>query len=121
MTTPSMPGTGATKRVSAQARGAVRTAAGAGAHEVSSLIADVEDLVAGIGEAIDPELSRLKSRVKDTVDSTKQAIADGVSTVQDQARAALSASDDYVREQPWQAIGITALAGFLIGFLAGRR
>ena len=121
MTMPLTPATPAAKRVSARAGSAVRTAAGAGAHEVQNLIADVEDLVAGLGEAIDPELARLKSRVKETVDSTRQAIAGGVSTVQDQARVALSASDDYVREQPWQAIGITALASFLIGFLAGRR
>jgi ElaB/YqjD/DUF883 family membrane-anchored ribosome-binding protein len=30
-------------------------------------------------------------------------------------------ADDYVREQPWQAMGITAAAGLLIGFLLGRR
>jgi ElaB/YqjD/DUF883 family membrane-anchored ribosome-binding protein len=41
--------------------------------------------------------------------------------VQRQAKEAFEASDRCVRDQPWEAIGIAAIAGLAIGFLVGRR
>jgi ElaB/YqjD/DUF883 family membrane-anchored ribosome-binding protein len=38
-----------------------------------------------------------------------------------QASETLEAGDRYVREQPWQAIGVAALSGVVIGLLLGRR
>jgi ElaB/YqjD/DUF883 family membrane-anchored ribosome-binding protein len=32
-----------------------------------------------------------------------------------------STADDYVRESPWQALAIAAIAGVAIGFLVTRR
>jgi ElaB/YqjD/DUF883 family membrane-anchored ribosome-binding protein len=37
------------------------------------------------------------------------------------ARQAASTADDYVRDNPWQALGVAALVGVTIGFLASRR
>ena len=34
---------------------------------------------------------------------------------------ASEATDEYVRENPWAAIGIAAAIGIVIGFVAGRR
>ena len=38
-----------------------------------------------------------------------------------QARHTVQATDDYVRQKPWQATGIAAGIGVLIGLLIGRR
>jgi ElaB/YqjD/DUF883 family membrane-anchored ribosome-binding protein len=37
------------------------------------------------------------------------------------ARAAARVTDDYVRDNPWQAIGIAAAVGFLAGLALSRR
>jgi ElaB/YqjD/DUF883 family membrane-anchored ribosome-binding protein len=37
------------------------------------------------------------------------------------ARAGAGAAEDYVRDNPWQAVGIAAGLGLLIGLLIGRR
>jgi ElaB/YqjD/DUF883 family membrane-anchored ribosome-binding protein len=37
------------------------------------------------------------------------------------ARAAAKDADDYVRANPWKAVGISAAVGFLLGILAARR
>jgi ElaB/YqjD/DUF883 family membrane-anchored ribosome-binding protein len=42
-------------------------------------------------------------------------------TVQDGAKQAMDTTDAYVRANPWRAIGISAVAGALIGFLIARR
>ena len=37
------------------------------------------------------------------------------------ARAAAAATDEYVHENPWPAIGVAVVAGFLAGLLVTRR
>ena len=109
------------KTVKGAARDAARQAGVAANQEVRKLIADVEDLVRRVGDAADPELARLRAKVESTVATTKRAISDGTDQVQRQANEALEAGDRYVRDQPWEAIGIAAVAGLAIGFLVGRR
>jgi len=109
------------KTVKGAARDAARQARVAANQEVHKLIADVEDLVRRVGDAADPELARLRAKVESTVVTTKRAISDGTEQVQRQAKEALEAGDRYVRDQPWDAIGIAAVVGLAIGFLVGRR
>jgi ElaB/YqjD/DUF883 family membrane-anchored ribosome-binding protein len=90
-------------------------------QEVRKLIADVEELIRRVADAADPELARLRAKVESTVATTKRAISDGTEQVQRQAKDAFEASDRYVRDQPWEAIGIAAIAGLAIGLLVGRR
>ena len=48
------------------------------------------------------------------MDTSQQAAMDTFKQV-------ASSADDYVRESPWQAIGIAALVGAVVGILATRR
>jgi ElaB/YqjD/DUF883 family membrane-anchored ribosome-binding protein len=103
------------------AREAAQQAGTAAGEEVQNLIADVEDLIDRVGDAADPEIRRLRSKVAAALAITKKSIAEGVEQVQGQAKQAIDASDQYVRNQPWEAIGIAALAGLAVGFLVARR
>jgi len=71
-------------------------------QEVRKLIADVEDLIRRVGDAADPELARLRSKVESTIATTKKAVSDGAEQAQRQAEEALAAADRYVRDQPWK-------------------
>ena len=103
------------------ARAAAQHAGTAAGEELQNLIADVEDLIDRVGDAADPELRRLRSKVAAAVITTKKSIADGVEQVQGQAKEAMEDGDRFVRNQPWEAIGIAALAGLAVGFLVARR
>jgi len=100
---------------------AARKAQAAGAQEVNNLIADVEDLVGRVGNAADPEIARLRAKVEKAIAAARQSLADGADQVQQKTREALDAGNQYVREQPWQAIGIAAVVGLAMGFLVSRR
>jgi ElaB/YqjD/DUF883 family membrane-anchored ribosome-binding protein len=89
--------------------------------EIKSLIADVEDLVARVADLKDADVIRVRTRVENAIASAKQGLADGVETVKSKARQAATTADDYVHESPWQALGIAALVGVVVGFLATRR
>lgn len=93
----------------------------AASGEIKSLIADVEDLMARIADLKDADVVRVRGKVQRAVDATKQSLADGADAIRQQAQNAASTADDYVRDSPWQAVGIAALVGAVVGILATRR
>jgi len=101
-----------------EAVGGVKQAA---AEEINNLIADVEDLLAKIAEFNDADVAKLRTRVMRAVDTAKETLAQGSDTVRRQAQRAAATADDYVRESPWQAVGIAALVGAVVGILVARR
>src|SRR6202451_3797393 len=96
----------------------IKTAA---SGEIKSLIADVEDLMARIADLKDADVVRVRGKVQRAVDAAKQSVADSAGNIRRQAQEIASTADDYVRESPWQAIGIAALVGAVVGILATRR
>jgi ElaB/YqjD/DUF883 family membrane-anchored ribosome-binding protein len=103
------------------ARDKVQQMSAAASDEVQNLIADVEDLIDRVSDAADPEVKRLRSKVSAAIASTQKTIASGADQVQRQAKQAFEVSDRYVHNQPWEAIGIAALAGVAVGFLVSSR
>ena len=89
--------------------------------EIKNLIADVEDLMARISDLKDADVVRVRGKVLRAVDAAKASLADGADSIKRQAQQAASTADDYVHESPWQAIGIAALVGAVVGILATRR
>jgi ElaB/YqjD/DUF883 family membrane-anchored ribosome-binding protein len=109
------------RTIKGAAREAAQHVGAAASNEVQNLLADVEDLIGRVGDAADPEIRRLRSKVAAAVATAKKSIGEGVGQVQGQASQALEAGDRYVRNQPWEAIGVAALVGLAVGFLVARR
>jgi ElaB/YqjD/DUF883 family membrane-anchored ribosome-binding protein len=93
----------------------------AASGEIKSLIADVEDLMARIADLKDADVIRVRGKVQRAIDATKQSLADGADALRQHAQTVASTADDYVRDSPWQAVGIAALVGAVVGILATRR
>ena len=93
----------------------------AASSEIKNLIADVEDLMARIADLKDADVVRVRGKVQRAVDATKQSLADGAETIRQHAQDVAGTADDYVRDRPWQAVGIAALVGAVVGILATRR
>jgi ElaB/YqjD/DUF883 family membrane-anchored ribosome-binding protein len=91
------------------------------ASELKNLIADVEDLVARIGNVKDADVSRVRGKVENALAAAKQSLADGTDRARRQVRQVASTADQYVHDSPWQALGIAALAGVAVGYLLSRR
>lgn len=99
----------------------VRQARDSAGGEFKDFIDDVEDIVSRVADIKDPEVARIRDRLRDSVASVKEAVSDGANRVRHHAKEVAVGADDYVRENPWQALGIAALVGVAIGFLAARR
>lgn len=89
--------------------------------EIKRLIADVEDLVARIADLKDADVARVRTKVLRAVETAKSSVADSADSVRRQAQRVATTADDYVHDSPWQAVGIAALVGAVVGIVASRR
>jgi ElaB/YqjD/DUF883 family membrane-anchored ribosome-binding protein len=91
------------------------------AREYQAFLSDVEDLISSATSLTGEDLARAKAILGARISSARASIDKVGNDVSDQVRSGAMAADSYVRTQPWQAIGIGAVAGMLIGYLLGRR
>jgi len=112
---------GSASELNANAGTTARRGLDAGGQEVGSLMADVQELLGQLTHVADPEIARLRTKVEHGMATAKRTLAGRVDQVQRRAKDAMTAGDGYVRDRPWQAVGIAALAGIVVGVLVGRR
>jgi ElaB/YqjD/DUF883 family membrane-anchored ribosome-binding protein len=101
--------------------GPVRSAKEFANGQINSFIENVEDLTDALRDVETPEIARVKAKVKIALAAAKSALADSASQVRSQARQVSKNTDIYVRDNPWQVVGIAALIGIVVGILASRR
>src|SRR5229473_8642494 len=89
--------------------------------QINSFIENVEDLTHALKDVDTPEIARVKAKVKIALAAAKSALSDSAAQVRSQARQASKHTDIYVRDNPWQVVGIAALIGIVVGILASRR
>jgi len=109
------------RRVNNDLSNGVNDIKAAASSEIKNLIADVEDLMARIADLKDADVVRVRSKVQRAVDATKQSLQEGADTIRQHAQGIATTADDFVRDSPWQAVGIAALVGAVVGILATRR
>ena len=91
------------------------------AADLRLVIADAEELLRTTAGQAGETVAAVRARVQDSLDTAKDKLGEFGEEAADQARAAMRTGEDYVRKNPWQAVGIAALAGIAIGLLLSRR
>lgn len=91
------------------------------ASELQKFIDDVEDLVQKVADTGDDEVVRVRDRLESSIDRMRSVALDGLEQAAESTRRAARATDEYVHERPWTAMGISAAAGIVIGALLCRR
>jgi ElaB/YqjD/DUF883 family membrane-anchored ribosome-binding protein len=89
--------------------------------QVNNFLENVEDLTQALKDVGTPEIARLRAKVKIALAAAKSAAADTAVQLRGQAQQAGKRTDAFVRENPWQVIGIAALVGLAVGIFASRR
>lgn len=90
-------------------------------REFHSFIADIEDLVKQTTSLTGDDLERAKDQLVKRISTAKESVENIGSDIAHQARKSITATNDYVHDQPWNAIGAGAVAGMLLGLLLARR
>lgn len=85
------------------------------------LIGDTEELLRATASHAGEKASAARERMQVSLAAAKEKLADTEQALMLRTREAAQATDKYVQEHPWPAVGIAAGIGFLLGALLARR
>lgn len=89
--------------------------------DLKVVVADAEELLKATASQTGERISAARARAEESLKVAKVRLADAQTAAMDRTKAAAKATDDYVHEKPWQAVGVAAFAGLLLGALISRR
>jgi len=90
-------------------------------REWSALKSDLSDLMDRGDISESPEVQAALARVRSTMGGVAETISHVRSEAQHRAREGADRVADFAHASPWQAAGIAAVAGFVIGVLLSRK
>ena len=85
------------------------------------VVSDAEEILRATAGVAGEKMVDLREQIADRLHDAKMRLADAEAALVDKTKAAARATDDYVKTNPWQAVGIAASIGFLIGVMINRR
>jgi ElaB/YqjD/DUF883 family membrane-anchored ribosome-binding protein len=85
------------------------------------LVADAESLLKATAGQSGEAVAAMRTKVGESLAVAKVKLSEAEQLALEKAKAAAAATDEYVHEHPWHAVGIAAGVGLVIGLLIGRR
>ncbi|MCM8596059.1 YqjD family protein [Accumulibacter sp.] len=89
--------------------------------DMKVVVADAEEILRATAGVAGDKMGDLRERISERLRDAKLRIADAEAALVDRTKAAARATDDYVHENPWRAVGLAAAMGLLLGVVIGRR
>lgn len=89
--------------------------------EFSSVLSEAETLLDKAAKETGDKARDLRSQVEARLLSAKLKLQELEGEAVDRAKAAARVTDDYVHDHPWQAVGVAAGIGLVVGLLMSRR
>ena len=89
--------------------------------EFKALMADAEALIQATEGHADGAIGSIRSKALETIAGAKESLSGIEGQLADKAKAAAASADDFVHRNPWEAVGVAAGLGLLIGLFIRRR
>lgn len=89
-------------------------------QDLQLVVSDAEELLRMTASQAGEKVSAARERIQDSVMAAKNHLAVAEEAMLEKTRQAARATDEYVRDNPWQAVGIGAGIGLLVGMLISR-
>lgn len=87
--------------------------------DIKSVISDAEEMLSATADQAGEKITNLRSRIKGRLHDAKLRLVDAEEALLVKTKAAARATDDYVHESPWTAIGVAAAVGVVLGLAIG--
>ena len=85
------------------------------------VISDAEELLRATAGQMGEKAVVARERIQESMRVAKDKLARAEEVMVDKTKAAARATDDYVHDHPWGAVGIAAAVGLVMGMLISRR
>jgi len=84
-------------------------------EDVKILTKDVQDLLRATASVVGERATEARGKVEASLKVAQEKLATVHETAKAKGREAALATDEYVRDNPWNSVGIAAGVGFLVG------
>jgi ElaB/YqjD/DUF883 family membrane-anchored ribosome-binding protein len=89
--------------------------------QVNNFLDSVDDLTKALKDIDTPDVAKVRAKLKMALAAAQSAVADTASQIGSQAKRVGKRTDGFVRDNPWQVVGIAAVVGLAVGILSSRR
>lgn len=89
--------------------------------DLQLLVSDAEAILQATADDAGEKASAARARIRDTLHAARAQIERIEEKVLFEAKVVAHETDRFVHDRPWQAIGIAAAVGLVIGVLIGRK
>jgi len=89
--------------------------------DFKSIVNDADDLLRATAKVSGEGFNLARAKFSEKLQTAKASLVDAEKLIVDKASQAATATDYYVKDNPWTAVGVAAGLGVLIGFLVARR
>lgn len=90
-------------------------------QDLNAVIRDAESLLKATAAQTGETIQNARKRAEESVRQAKERLAGVEEEALQRARALADEADVFVRDKPWQAVGVAAGLGLLLGLLISRR
>jgi ElaB/YqjD/DUF883 family membrane-anchored ribosome-binding protein len=85
-----------------------------------TLIGDAEELLKASANQAGEKFSAARQKIEQSLLEGKKSLADAERLLVQKSKEAADIADDYVRENPWSAVGVAIGLGLVLGLLIRR-
>jgi ElaB/YqjD/DUF883 family membrane-anchored ribosome-binding protein len=89
-------------------------------HDFRVVVTDAEELLRATAGIAGEKVSAARDRIQENLTIAKVRLATAEEAFIAKSKEAAKATDEYVHENPWKAVGIGAAVGVIVGMLIGR-
>jgi len=90
-------------------------------EDLRAVVRDAEQLLRATDGQAGEKIAEIRARAEESLGGAKERLRNTADAMEEKARTAARTTDDYVRDNPWRAVGIAAGVGFLLGLIGRRR
>ena len=89
-------------------------------QDLQIVVSDAEELLKATASQAGEKVSAARERIQDSLNAAKARLAEAEEAMLEKTRQAARATDEYVHDNPWRAVGIAAGVGLVVGMLISR-
>jgi ElaB/YqjD/DUF883 family membrane-anchored ribosome-binding protein len=90
-------------------------------EDLQRVVADAEALLHATSGQVGDAATSARARIQKSLQTAKASMVDAEDAMIESAKQAAAVTDQYVHDNPWTAIGLSACVGAVIGMLIARR
>ena len=90
-------------------------------NDLQRVITDAEELLLATAGQTESKVVEMRERIRENLTAARHKLHDIEDTIKVKTKEMARATDDYVHDHPWKAVGAAAGVGLIIGLLIGRR